>query len=94
MIGCCNPMESAKIAYTTSGAGTRNIVDAIKKKVEFSLLDHNVVMSEAMANMHTTLQQQDEVILHSILAKCKNKMSSTTGSRGQDIIMVKSSAYC
>ena len=28
-MGVCNPIESAKIAYTTSRAGTRNIVDAI-----------------------------------------------------------------
>ena len=39
-----------------------------KGKEEFSLPDHNVLMSEAMANMHTTLQQQDDVILHTILA--------------------------
>ena len=49
-------------------AGTRNIVDAIKGKMVFSLPDHNVLISEAMANMHTTLQHQDEVILHSTLA--------------------------
>ena len=51
-MGVCNPIESAKIAYTTSRAGTRNIVDAIKVKMEFSLPDHNVLMSDAMANMH------------------------------------------
>ena len=68
LLGVRNPIESAKIAYTTSRAGTRNIVDAIKGKIEFSLPDHNVLMSDAMANMHTTLQHQDEVILHSTLA--------------------------
>ena len=67
-MGVRNPIESAKIAYITSRAGTRNIVDAIKGKMEFSLPDHNVQMSDAMANMHTTLQQQDEVTLHSTLA--------------------------
>ena len=35
---------------------------------EFSLPDHNVLMSDVMANMSTTLQQQDEVILHTTLA--------------------------
>ena len=64
-MGDRNPIESAKIAYTTSRAGTRNIVDAIKGK---TLPYHNVLMSDAMKNMHTTLQQQDEVILHSTLA--------------------------
>eukprot|EP00731_Ephydatia_muelleri_P010050 Em0005g636a len=54
-MGVHNPTESAKIAYTTSKAGTRNIVDAIKGKLEFSLPDHNVLMSKEMANMHTTL---------------------------------------
>eukprot|EP00731_Ephydatia_muelleri_P014402 Em0008g122a len=67
-MGVRNPIESAKIAYTTSRAGTRNILDAIKGKMEFSLPDHNVLMSGAKANMHITLQQQDEVILHSTLA--------------------------
>ena len=43
-----------------------------KGKEEFSLPDHNVLMSEAMANMHTTLQQQDYVILHTILANSEN----------------------
>ena len=57
-----------KLPYTTFRAGTRHIVDAIKGKMEFSLPDHNVLMSDAMANMHTTLQQQDEVILHTTLA--------------------------
>ena len=47
---------------------TRHIVDAIKGKMEFSLPDHNVLMSDAMANMHTILQQQDEVILLTTLA--------------------------
>ncbi|KAL5484235.1 hypothetical protein EMCRGX_G020696 [Ephydatia muelleri] len=32
-MGVRNPIESAKIAYTTSRAGTRNIVDAIKGKM-------------------------------------------------------------
>ena len=62
-----NPTESAKIAYTTSRAGARNIVEAIKGKMEFSLPDHNVLMSEAMAN----LQKQDEDILHSTLANAE-----------------------
>ena len=52
----------------TSRTGTRNIVDAIKGKMEFSLPDHNVLMSDALANMHTTLQQLHEVILHTTLA--------------------------
>ena len=60
-MGVCNPIKTANIAYTTSRAGTRNIVDD-------SLPDHNVLMSDAMVNMHTTLQLQDEVILHSTLA--------------------------
>ncbi|KAL5494116.1 hypothetical protein EMCRGX_G015392 [Ephydatia muelleri] len=57
-MGVHNPTESAKIAYTTSKAGTRNIVDAIKGKLEFSLPDHNVLMSKEMANMHTTLSSK------------------------------------
>ena len=70
-MGVRNPTESATIAYITSRAGTRNIVDAIKGKVEFSLPDHNVLMSGAMATMPTTLQQQDEAILHSTLANAE-----------------------
>ena len=67
-MGVRNPTENDKIAYTTSRAGTRHIVDAIIGKMEFSLPDHNVLMSDAMANMHTTLQQQDEFILHTTLS--------------------------
>ena len=67
-MGVRNPTESAKIAYITSRAGTRNIVDAIKGKAEFSLPDHNVLMSEAYGKHAHHLQQQDEVVLHSILA--------------------------
>ena len=67
-MGVRSPTENAKIAYTTSRAGTRHIVDAIKGKMEFSLPDHNVLMSDAMATMHTTLQQQDEVTLHTTLS--------------------------
>ena len=93
-----NPIESAKIAYTTSRAGTRNIMDAIKGNMEFSLPDHNVLMSDAMANMHTTLQQQDEVTLHSTLANselnARTRRAIQRAVHGrQDIIMVNCSAY-
>ena len=39
-------------------------MEAIKGKMEFSLPGHNVLISGAMANMHTTLKKQDEAILH------------------------------
>ena len=40
-MGVCKPTKSAKIAYPTSRASTRNIVDAMKGKAEFSLSDRN-----------------------------------------------------
>ena len=42
-------------------------MNAIKGKVKFCLPDHNVLISDAMANMHTTLQEQDEVTFLSTL---------------------------
>ena len=78
----CNPTENAEIAYATSRAATRHIVDAIKGKMEFSIPDHNVLMSDAMANMHTTLQQQHEVILHTTLTNFELNAKTRWGSRG------------
>ena len=88
-MGVRNPIESAKIAYTTSRAGTRNIVDAIKGKMEFSLPDHK--MSDAMSNMHTTLQQQDEVILHSTLAN--SELNAKTRRAIQRAVEGKTSSW-
>ena len=90
-MGVRNPIESAKIAYTTSRAGTRNIVDAIKGKMEFSLPDYNVLMSDAMANMHTTLQQQDEVILHSTLVN--SELNARTRWAIQQAVEGKTSSW-
>ena len=90
-MGVRNPIESAKIAYTTSRAGTRNIVEAIKGKMEFSLPDHNVLMSDAMANMHTTLQQQDEVILNSTLAN--SELNAKTRRAIQRAVEGKTSSW-
>ena len=90
-MGVRNPIKTAKIAYTTSRAGTRNIVDAIKGKMEFSLPDHNDLMSDAMANMHTTLQQQDEVILHSTLAN--SELNAKTRRAIQQAVEGKTSSW-
>ena len=90
-MGVRNPIKTAKIAYTTSRAGTRNIVDAIKGKMEFSLPDHNVLMSDAMANMHTTLHQQDEVVLHSTLAN--SELNAKTRRAIQGAVEGKTSSW-
>ena len=90
-MGVCNPTENAKIAYTTSRAGTRHIVDAIKGKMEFSLPDHKVLMSDAMANMHTTLQQQDGVILHTKLSN--SELNAKTRRAIQRAVEGKTSSW-
>ena len=90
-MGARNPTENARVAYTTSRAGTRHIVDAIKGKMEFSLPDQNVLMADAMANMHYTLQQQDEVILHTTLAN--SELNAKTRLSIQQAVEVKTSSW-
>ena len=47
--GIRNPVETANYAYETSRTGTSSIVDAIKGKGSFSMLDHNNQFAEAIS---------------------------------------------
>ena len=67
-MGIRNPVEMANIAHITSVSGKRHISDAIKERKPFSLVDHNVKMTEAISTMHHELQQQDQNKLDSVLS--------------------------
>ena len=67
-MGVRNPVETSKVAFATSRAGTSNIVDAIKGYKQFSTSDHSIQMSEAASAMHKIFQQNDEDKLTSVLA--------------------------
>ena len=66
-------------------------MDAIKGKMEFSLPDHNVLMADAMANMYYTLQQQDEVIIHTKLAN--SELNAKTRQSIQRAVEGKTSSW-
>ena len=65
-MGVRNPVEISKVAFTTSRAGTSNIVDAIKHYKQFSTSDHSIQMSEAASAMHKIFQQNNEDELNSV----------------------------
>ena len=54
-MGIRNPIEIANNAYETSRTGTSVIVDAIKGKVPFSMLDHNDQFAKTISSMHCNI---------------------------------------
>ena len=54
-MGIRNPIETANNAYKTSRTGTSVIVDAIKEKVPFSMLDHNDQFAKTISSMHCNI---------------------------------------
>ena len=55
VMGIRNPIEIANNAYETSRTGTSVIVDAIKGKVPFSMLDHNDQFAKTISSMHCNI---------------------------------------
>ena len=66
-MGIRNPIETANNAYETSRIGTSVIVDAIKGKVPFSMLDHNDQFAKTISSMHN-IRHQDQATQDSILS--------------------------
>ena len=60
--------ETANNAYETSRTGTSLIVDAIKGKGSFSMLDHNNTFVETVSSMHCNIRHQDQATQDSILS--------------------------
>ena len=87
-MGVHNPTENAKINILHPEQAQDTLLMPSK---EFSLPDHNVIMSDAMANMHTTLQQQDEVILHTTLAN--SELNARTRRAIQRAVEGKTSSW-
>ena len=63
----CNPIETAGGAYTTSRTEMSLIVDVIKGKGSFSMLDHNKKLSEAISCMRNSLRRHDQTRPEAIL---------------------------
>ena len=84
-------MKVSKLPHPEQEA-TRNIT--INGKTAFSLHYYHVQMSEAMANMHTNLQQQNEVILHTNIGKfwtkCKKRQTIQWAIEGKTYLLLKS----
>ena len=91
-MGVRNPVETSKIAFATSRAGTSNIVDAIKGCKQFSIPDHSIQMSEAASAMHKILQQNDEDKLTSVLAtvdpNTRRAITRSVGSKSSSWLTV------
>ena len=66
-MGIRNPIETANNAYETSRTGTSVIVDAIKGKVPFSMLDHSNQFAKTISSMHCNIRHQDQATQDSIL---------------------------
>ena len=64
-MGVRNPVETSKVTFATSRAGTSNIVDAIKGCKQFSTSDHSIQMSEAASAMRKIIHEDK---LTSVLA--------------------------
>ena len=56
-MGVRNPVDTAKINFTTSRAGTSNIVDAIKGSKQFSTSDYSILMSEVASKPFNSLMR-------------------------------------
>ena len=54
-MGIRNPIKTANNAYETLRTGTSVIVDAIKGKVPFSMLDHNNQFAKTISSMHSNI---------------------------------------
>ena len=64
-MGIRNPIKTANNAYETS---TSVIVDVIKGKVPFSMLDHNNQFAKTISSMHCNIRHQDQATQDSILS--------------------------
>ena len=91
-MGVRNPVETSKVAFATSRAGTSNIVDAIKGYKQFSTSDHSIQMSEAASAMHKIFQQNDEDKLTSVLAtldpNTRRAITRSVGSKSSSWLTV------
>ena len=67
-MGIRNPIETANNAYEMSRTGTSVIVDAIKGKVPFSMLDHNDQFAKTISSMHCNIRHQDQATQDSNLS--------------------------
>ena len=87
-MGIRNPTETAKNAFETSRTGTSVIVDAIKGKGPFSMLDHINQFAKTISSMHPPLLLyllmecwvKSKFLTKKASPKRKHQMRQTTGA--------------